>query len=66
MEPVSNQSQRIPLPEACNRLRMSRDQVILRINKGDVDGGQHLGRWFVTLESIERYLAEAAEAASAR
>ena len=66
MEPASNQTDdRIPLPEACNRLRMSRDQVILRINKEDLAGGQHLGRWFVTLESIERYLARKAEAQSA-
>ena len=59
MDPLSNQTDdQIPLPEACNRLRLSRHQVIRRINKEELVGGQYMGRWFVTLESIKRYLAE--------
>ncbi len=65
MDPGSNQSERIPLPEACSRLQMTREQVIPRIQKGELEGGQDLGRWFVTPESIKRYLAAESEAAEA-
>ena len=58
MDPASKQPERIPLQEACQRLRMSREQLIPRIQKGELEGGQDLGRWFVTLESIDRYIAE--------
>ena len=63
MDLASNQPQRIPLPEACSRLQMTREQVIPRIQKGELQGGQDLGRWFVTLESIDRYLADETPAA---
>ncbi len=41
---------------------MSRDQVILRINRRDLEGGQDedFGRWFVVVE--DRFLALVAEA----
>ncbi len=60
MKSDSNQSERIPLQEACIRLRMSREQVLPRLQRGDLDGGKDAfsGRWWVTLESIDRYLAE--------
>ncbi len=61
MDGASKQSERIPLQEACQRLRMSREQVMPRLQRGDLDGGKDKlsGHWYVTLESIERYLAEA-------
>ena len=70
MDRASKQPERIPLQEACQRLRMSREQVMPRLQRGELDGGKDSfsGRWWVTLESIERYLAEestAADAASA-
>ena len=60
MDPASKQPERIPLQEACLRLGMSRDQVMPRIQKGELEGGQDSfsGRWYVTQESITRYLAE--------
>ena len=70
MKGASKQSERIPLQEACQRLRMSREQVMPRLQRGDLDGGkdQLSGHWYVTLESIERYLnaeSTAADPASA-
>lgn len=51
-------NKRVTLPQALERLQpMSRDQAIFRIANGELDGGQDLGRWFVTVESIDRYLA---------
>jgi len=48
---------RLTLQEACKRLEMSRDQVILRIQKKDLDGGQYFGRWwYVKADSVERYI----------
>lgn len=50
---------RLTLQEACQRLEMSRDQVILRIQKKDLVGGQELGRWWwVTNASVEQYRTE--------
>ena len=38
---------------------MSREQVMPRIQKGELEGGQDSfsGRWYVTRESIKVYLA---------
>ena len=71
MDRASKQSERIPLQEACQRLQMSREQVMPRLQRGELKGGRDgfSGRWYVTLESIDRYLAEqqdpAADPASA-
>jgi hypothetical protein len=56
--------ERIALPAACSELRMSRDQVIHRINTGQLEGGQLLGRWYVARAAIDAALADAAAAAS--
>ena len=60
MDVASKQSERIPLQEACLRLRMSREQVMPRIQKGELEGGQDSfsGRWYVTQKSLDRYLVE--------
>ena len=67
MDDSSNQPARILLPLACRLLRMSRDQVILRINRRDLDGGQDedFGRWFVVVDERFRSLVSAAEAEQA-
>lgn len=49
------------LPEACRRLGMSREGVILRIGRKEFKGGQILGRWYVMEESVDRYLADMKE-----
>ncbi len=60
----SNHPDRITLQTACRRLRMSRDQVILRINRRDLDGGQDpdFGRWFVVIDKRFLSLADRAGA----
>ncbi len=63
MDAGSNQPERILLPLACRRLRMSRDQVILRINRRDLGGGQDedFGRWFVVVDERFCRLADDVE-----
>ena len=65
MDLASKQPERIPLQEACLRLRMSREQVMPRIQKGELEGGQDSfsGRWYVTQKSLDRYIEQQATAA---
>ncbi len=57
MEP--SKTDRLTLVEAAARLEMTQDSVRRRILQGYLDGGQVLGRWwYVTRESVDRYLAE--------
>ena len=65
MDLASKQPERIPLQEACLRLQMSREQVMPRIQKGELEGGQDSfsGRWYVTQESITRYIEQQTTAA---
>ncbi len=55
MAKTSSTVERVALPDACSELRMSREQVIRRVNIGELEGGRDpdLGRWFVTRRSIE-------------
>lgn len=53
---------KMSLPEACRRLRMSREGVILRIGRKEFKGGQILGRWWVAEKSVKKHLNEKAEA----
>ena len=62
---------RVPVQEAAIKLGLSRESVMRRLATGELDGGKDglSGRWYATLESIERYLANqqdpAADPASA-
>ena len=62
---------RIPVQEAAIKLGLSRESVMRRLATGELEGGkdQLSGRWYTTLESIDRYLQEqqdpAADPASA-
>ncbi len=62
---------RIPVQEAAIKLGLSRESVMRRLATGELEGGrdQLSGRWYATLESVERYLQEqqdpAADPASA-
>ena len=59
MPEPSKQSDRLTLNDAAARLGMTEGQVRRRVLQGRLDGGQELGRWwYVTLESVDRYLAE--------
>ena len=56
---------RLTLIEAAQLLGLTQDSVRRRILQGHLKGGQELGRWwYVTRESVDRYLTEQQAAAS--
>ena len=56
---------RLTLIEAAQLLGLTQDSVQRRILQGHLKGGQELGRWwYVTRESVDRYLTEQQAAAS--
>ena len=63
----SNQAETLTITDAALRIGVSREAAIRLVQRGILQGGKHLDRWYATLESVERYLAEstAADPASA-
>ena len=60
-----SKTDRLTLVEAAALLGMTQDSVRRRILQGHLAGGQELGRWwYVTRESVDRYLAQQQEAAA--
>ncbi len=57
---------RIPVQEAAIQLGLSRESVMRRLATGELEGGKDglSGRWYVTRESVERYLKQQQAAAS--
>ena len=54
----------LTLIEAAALLGLTQDSVRRRILQGHLEGGQELGRWwYVTQESVTRYLEQQATAA---
>ena len=54
-----SKTDRLTLIEAAHLLGLTQDSVRRRILQGHLEGGQELGRWwYVTQESVNRYLAE--------
>ncbi len=54
-----SKTDRLTLIEAAALLELTQDSVRRRILQGHLKGGQELGRWwYVTKESVDRYLAE--------
>ena len=54
-----SKTNRLTLVEAAALLGMTQDSVRRRILQGHLEGGQELGRWwYVTQESVDRYLTE--------
>ncbi len=51
---------RVPVQEAAIKLGLSRESVMRRLSAGDLDGDKDRlsGRWYVTQESLDRYLSE--------
>lgn len=51
---------RIPIQDAAIKLGLSRESAMRRLATGDLEGGRDglSGRWYVTQESLDRYLAE--------
>ena len=62
MEHLDN---RIPVQEAAITLGLSRESVMRRLATGELEGAKDRlsGRWYVTRESVDRYIAEQATAA---
>ena len=56
---------RIPIQEAAIKLGLSRESAMRRLATGELDGAKDglSGRWYVTRESVDRYIAEQATAA---
>jgi hypothetical protein len=44
----------VPAPEASLRLGISREQLIRRIQRGDIPGVLRGGRWLASLADVER------------
>ncbi len=57
---------RIPVQEAAIQLGLSRESVMRRLATGELEGGKDglSGRWYVTRESVERYLKQRQAAAA--
>lgn len=60
-----SKTDRLTLIEAAQLLGMTQDSVRRRILQGHLEGGQELGRWwYVSRESVDRYLAQQKAAAA--
>ena len=60
----SNQTEALSITDAALRLGVSREAAIRLVQRGLLEGGKQLDRWYTTLESVERYLAEDATPAA--
>ena len=60
-----NKDGRLAIQEAAIRLGLSRESVLRRMSSGELEGGKDglSGQWYVTVESLEQYLADATPAA---
>lgn len=54
---ASDEGDRVPLSAAALRLRLNREQLIRRIQRGEIAGGQEGGKWFVERTEVERLQA---------
>ena len=51
--PSSDGVVRVPIAEAAVQLRLTREQVVRRIQRGELDGGIRRGRWYLTGAALE-------------
>ena len=56
---------RVPVQEAAITLGLSRESVMRRLGSGELEGGRDRlsARWYVTQESVTRYLEQQTTAA---
>ena len=56
---------RVPVQEAAIKLGLSRESVMRRLGSGELEGGRDRlsARWYVTQESVTRYLEQQTTAA---
>lgn len=57
---------RVPVQEAAIKLGLSRESAMRRLATGELEGGRDRlsGRWYVTRESIDRYIVQQQQAAA--
>ncbi len=57
---MDNLDNRVPVQEAAIELGLSRESVMRRLATGELEGAKDRlsGRWYVTRESVKRYLAQ--------
>ena len=63
---MNDPDNRVPVQEAAITLGLSRESVMRRLATGELDGAKDRlsGRWYVTRESVDRYLAQQQAAAA--
>ncbi len=60
----SNQTETLTITDAALRLGISREAAIRLVQRGLLEGGKQLDRWYTTRESVKRYLAQQQAAAA--
>ncbi len=59
-----NQTDTVTITDAALRLGVSREAAIRLVQRGLLEGGKHFDRWYATMESLDRYIAEQQAAAA--
>ncbi len=57
---MDNLDNRVPVQEAAIELGLSRESVMRRLATDELEGAKDRlsGRWYITRESVDRYLAQ--------
>ena len=55
---AATQEEFVPASDAATALRVSREQVVRRIQRGELAGEQLHGRWFIYRSALERAAAD--------
>ena len=64
MTDPSNHPETLTITDAALLLGVSREAAIRMVQRGLLDGGKHLDRWYTTRESVDRYIAQQQAAAA--
>lgn len=46
----------LPLSDACRKLAMSKERLMRRVLMGQIRGELHLGRWLISIESLDAFI----------
>lgn len=60
-----NALDRLKIDEVVAILRMNREKIIRRLQRGDLEGGKLMDRWYVERWSVEKFLRKMKREASA-
>ena len=64
MTDPSNHPETLTITDAALQMGVSREAAIRMVQRGLLDGGKHLDRWYTTQESVDRYLTQQQAAAA--